>query len=68
MRVGDRIVAIDGTPLKGRTIEQVKDMLRGEPDTTVGVTFYRDGVTKAGSPPLEVTLQRRAIKLRDVKV
>ena len=38
IRIGDRIVAIDGQSAKGGTNAQVSDRLKGDPNTTVKVT------------------------------
>ena len=38
IRIGDRIVAIDGQSAKGWTNAQVSDRLKGDPNTTVKVT------------------------------
>ena len=38
IRIGDRIVAIDGESAKGWTNAQVSDRLKGDPNTTVKVT------------------------------
>ncbi len=41
IRVGDKIVAIDGEDTKGFTTEQVSNRLKGEPGTTVKLTVER---------------------------
>lgn len=40
IRIGDRIVAIDGESAKGWTTEQVSSRLKGDPNTTVKVTVH----------------------------
>lgn len=39
LRIGDRIVAIDGVSVKGTTTSEVSSRLRGEPNTEVRVTI-----------------------------
>ena len=43
---------------------QVRDLLRGLPDTLVRIEFLRDG----GGPPREVTLRRQLVRLQDVRL
>jgi len=38
IRIGDKIVAVDGSPAKGWTTEQVSSRLKGDPGTAVKVT------------------------------
>jgi len=65
MRVGDRLMAIDGQLLTPTmTAEDVRNKLRGEPGTSVEVTFVRDGVEGENT----VSLPRTLVKMRDVKL
>uniref|UniRef100_A0A7S1YXK9 PDZ domain-containing protein n=1 Tax=Ditylum brightwellii TaxID=49249 RepID=A0A7S1YXK9_9STRA len=65
MRVGDKIVAIDGKPITDKTsVEDVRNMLRGTPQTTVDVTFLRDGVEGENT----VSLPRQTVRIPDVKL
>lgn len=41
LKVGDKIVAIDGKDMKGAKVEDISKRLRGEPNTTVKVTVER---------------------------
>lgn len=41
LKIGDRIVAIDGKSIAGMKTDQVSSMLRGEPNTTVKVSVER---------------------------
>jgi C-terminal processing protease CtpA/Prc len=45
LRHGDELVSVDGTPISGKSFEQVVTMIRGEPETTVKLGVKRD---KAG--------------------
>ncbi len=47
IQIGDKIVALDGTPTKGRSYEDVSKALRGQTGSTVNVTLKTiDGATK----------------------
>ena len=39
LKIGDRIVAIDGKDMRGAKVEDISKRLRGEPNTTVSVTI-----------------------------
>jgi carboxyl-terminal processing protease len=52
----DIIFAVNGTAVKGKTIQQTSDLLRGKIGTTVAVTVVRDGQTLA-----PITLTRETI-------
>ena len=41
LKIGDKIVAIDGKDMKGAKVEEISKRLRGEPNTTVTVTIER---------------------------
>mgnify|MGYP002619907216 CR=1 FL=1 len=43
LKVGDVLLKIDNTDLKGKTVSQVSDMLRGEPGTTFLLQVRRPG-------------------------
>lgn len=43
LKVGDVLLKIDNTDLKGKTVSQVSDMLRGEPGTTFMLQVRRPG-------------------------
>jgi carboxyl-terminal processing protease len=57
VREGDRIVAVGATATQGLAIEKVSDMLRGEPGSTVDVTYARPGVAE----PIKLHFTRRVI-------
>lgn len=56
LRPGDIIVAVNGTDIKGKTIDQVRPLIVGDEGTSVTLTIQRPGEPK----PLNVTLVRRA--------
>ena len=41
MRVGDSLLAVDDVPVVGRSVDQVRDLLRGPPNTQVKVRSRR---------------------------
>lgn len=58
LQVGDLLKRIDKTDLKGKSVSQVSEMLRGEPGTSFQLTLLRPGETKERT----VTLTRRNVK------
>ncbi len=46
VREGDHIVSVDSTPTVGLAIDQVSNLLRGEPGSRVNVVYSRPGVTE----------------------
>ena len=51
LKIGDKILAIDGKDAKGFTTEQVSSRLKGEPGSKVKVTVeHLDGSTETASP------------------
>ena len=66
MRVGDHILSVDGVPATGLSVEGVRDLLRGDPDTKVRVKFEREEYN--GRKEYEVVLSRAAVKLSDVRL
>jgi carboxyl-terminal processing protease len=59
LRRGDRIVAVDGTPIAADAIDRVVELVRGEAGTSVTLTLARTGA----STPLDVTMERAEIEL-----
>ena len=56
LQPGDIIVAVNGTAVKGKTIDQVRPLIVGDAGTSVTLTIQRAGQTK----PLDITLVRAA--------
>lgn len=62
LRAGDVILEINGVSVKGKSTQEVSDMLKGAPDTDVEITFkniFDDNIKK-------VKLTRKEIKLPEV--
>ena len=62
IRAGDRIVQVNGTELRGVTVEAAQKALRGMPGSVVRVTIERPGVTT----PLKFALTRKEVRVRPV--
>ncbi len=62
IEVGDRIIEIDGKPLKGKSLEDVRLLVRGIPGTELRMRIEREGEKK----PLDFALVREEISVRNV--
>jgi carboxyl-terminal processing protease len=62
IRIGDRIISINGADVARGPVEALRDHTRGEPGSTLTITIGRDGVEK----PLTFTLTRENIKVYSV--
>jgi carboxyl-terminal processing protease len=62
LKIGDRILAIDGESMRGAEVEAASGRLKGDPGTTLRLTVerYRDGTTQ------ELTLRRERIAISGV--
>lgn len=63
IQAGDLIVRLDDTPVKGMTLNDAVDIMRGEPGSKLLLTIIREGEDK----PLKVELTRAIIKVESVK-
>lgn len=57
LKAGDLVLEIDGKPVKGKSISQVSDMLKGQPNTVLKIKIQRGENTK----PLEISIVRAKI-------
>ncbi len=64
VRPGDVIESVDEKKVAGLSLEQVTNLLRGEPGTRVSIDVRREGHPK----PLTFLLERRQIQIRNVPV
>jgi carboxyl-terminal processing protease len=62
VQASDLITAIDGEPIKGLTMQQAVDKIRGPVNSTVRITLSRQGEDK----PIELQLTREVIQVRSV--
>ena len=60
---GDLIMKLDGTSLKGLSLNDAVKLMRGKPNTDVVLTILRKNVAE----PLEFKLKRDLIRVRSVK-
>lgn len=63
IRAGDLIIRLDETPVKGLTLKDAVDLMRGKPGTDIVLTVIREGQEK----PLKFTLTRAVIQVKSVK-
>jgi carboxyl-terminal processing protease len=63
IQAGDLIVRIDDKPVKGMSLSDAVELMRGEPGSTIELTLMRDGESK----PLRIELERAVIKVASVK-
>ncbi len=63
VKAGDLIVRLDEKPVKGMSLEEAVNLMRGKPGSEVVLTIAREGVEK----PLQITIVRDVIKVASVK-
>lgn len=63
IKSGDVITRIDGTTVKGLSLNDAVRKMRGEPDTEITLTIVREGEPK----PLEFVITRAVIRITSVK-
>ncbi|MEE2803563.1 MAG: S41 family peptidase [Pseudomonadota bacterium] len=59
---GDLIVRLDGTPVKGMSLNEAVSRMRGKPGTTLDLTIARRGLQN----PIEITIERAVIHIDSV--
>jgi len=62
VRIGDRILAVNGVVLLGSPVDLLRERMRGEANTPLSMTVLREGVDH----PLTFTLMREMIRVRSV--
>jgi carboxyl-terminal processing protease len=63
VEAGDLIVRLDDTPVKGLTLKEAVDIMRGKPGTDITLTIVREGL----SAPIKTTITRAVIKVKSVR-
>lgn len=63
VQAGDLIVRLDDTPVKGMSLSDAVDIMRGKPGDKILLTILREGEDK----PLKIELVRAIIKVKSVK-
>eukprot|EP00967_Tisochrysis_lutea_P113176 scaffold179457_cov28-Tisochrysis_lutea.AAC.2 len=59
VRPGDRILSVDGHPVTGVPVDEVKTLLRGEPGTSVTLALQRDGALEKR---LDIEVPRKEVR------
>lgn len=62
IQAGDTITRLDGEPVKGLSLQQAVDRMRGEPGSEITLTVVREG----NNQPLEITIERAIIEVESV--
>lgn len=68
LRVGDRLLSVGGTDVRGLGVEQVRDLLRGDPGTDVVVRYERDVFGREAPVAKEALLNRELVRVSDVRL
>lgn len=63
IKAGDLIIRIDDTPVKGMSLSDAVQRMRGKPGTDITLTIIREGEEQ----PLKFTLTRAVIKVKSVR-
>ncbi|MBL1271211.1 MAG: S41 family peptidase [Oceanospirillales bacterium] len=63
VQAGDLIIKLDEKPVKGMSLEEAVQLMRGKPGTILTLTIMRDGE----SAPVEIDVERAVIKVTSVK-
>lgn len=63
IEAGDLIIKLDGESVKGFTLNEAIERMRGEKDTDIVITVVREGTDK----PFDITITRDVIKVRSVR-
>ena len=63
VQAGDLIIRLDDTPVKGMSLSDAVNLMRGKPGTAIRLTIVREGQEK----PLEISVKRDIIRVKSVK-
>ncbi|MGF1642866.1 MAG: S41 family peptidase [Thiotrichales bacterium] len=63
IKAGDLIIRLDDTPVKGMTLQEAVNTMRGKKGTPIVLTVVREGEDK----PLKITIVRDIIRVESVK-
>jgi len=63
VQTGDRVIQVDGKPMRDLALDEARRALRGPPGSVVHVRVERPGVLT----PIDFTLTRREIRVRSVQ-
>ncbi len=63
VKAGDLIIRLDDTPVKGMTLNDAVNIMRGKPGSSITLTIIREDVQQ----PIKITIVRDVIKVKSVK-
>ena len=63
VKAGDLVIRLDDKPVKGMTLNEAVDEMRGKPGSIIKLTILRDGV----EAPLTIEIERAVIRVASVK-
>ncbi|WP_163831024.1 S41 family peptidase [Spartinivicinus ruber] len=63
IEAGDLIIKLDQKPVKGMSLNEAVDMMRGKPGEPITLTIVREGSSK----PFDIVVKRDIIKVQSVK-
>lgn len=63
IEAGDLIIRLDDKAVKGMTLRDAVDIMRGKPGSKIDLTVVREGT----AAPLKITITRAVIKIQSVK-
>lgn len=63
IKAGDLIIKLNDTPVKGLSLNDAVQMMRGDPGTSITLTILREGLDK----PLTIAVTRDVIKVKSVR-
>lgn len=63
VQAGDLIIRLDDTPVKGMSLSDAVNLMRGKPGTPIRLTIVREGAQK----PIELSVKRDIIRVKSVK-
>jgi carboxyl-terminal processing protease len=62
IQAGDTIVRVDGEPVKGMSLQEAVERMRGEPGSEITLSVVREG----NNQPFDVTIERAIIEIDSV--
>ncbi len=63
VKAGDLIIRLDDTPVKGLTLREAVNLMRGKPGSDILLTIVRDGTNR----PLKITITRDIVQVKSIK-
>lgn len=63
VQAGDLIIKLDGKPVRGMSLSDAIEIMRGEPGSKIELTLMREGIAQ----PRELTLEREVIQVASVR-